>query len=167
MLAGASYLDMIWYGVSVDHVSELFIATVKKIDKVLDNIKLPVSNNDIKLIADGWRNIQVRKYGFDAMKGTLFAGDGLVIEIQAPSSKDLKRMKLTIDKFRNRKGCFGLITQAFCDSNGIFTFLETSWPGGTNDLTAYMQTSLYHTWQNTNLYEGYHMVLDAIYSTAF
>jgi hypothetical protein len=32
MLAGASYLDMIWYGVDVDHVHGLFLDTVRKIE---------------------------------------------------------------------------------------------------------------------------------------
>jgi hypothetical protein len=45
LLAGASYLDMIWYGVDVDHVHELFIDTLSKLDKLdsLDNIKLPTN----------------------------------------------------------------------------------------------------------------------------
>ena len=39
ILSGASYLDMIWYGVNVDTVPSLFLDMLEKIDQVIDNIK--------------------------------------------------------------------------------------------------------------------------------
>ena len=48
MLAGASYLDMIWYEVSVNHVQEIFVDMLKKIDSVLHNIKLPETQEEMK-----------------------------------------------------------------------------------------------------------------------
>ena len=45
LLAGASYLDMIWYQVDVDHVHDIFFPTLEKLDKLdyLDNINLPAT----------------------------------------------------------------------------------------------------------------------------
>ena len=68
MLAGASYLDMIWYGVNVDHVTEYFLDMVKKIDIVIDNIKLPETKAEIELTAKAWADIQNKKHhGFNPM----------------------------------------------------------------------------------------------------
>ncbi len=44
--------------------------------------------------------------------GTVLAGDGLVVQIVAPSEEDRKGLDLA--SFRNRKGCWGLIVQGFC-----------------------------------------------------
>ena len=72
----------------------------------------------------------IAKHGFDPMSNhntrALLAGDGIVHEINCPSISDCKNIKLSRDKFRNRKGVWGIINQAFCDSNGIFRFWETS-----------------------------------------
>ena len=40
ILAGASYLDMVWYEVNVEHVNELVTAMARKIDDILDNISI-------------------------------------------------------------------------------------------------------------------------------
>ena len=45
ILAGAKYLDMIWYRVDVDHVSDLVHDTCKAINSKINNIKTP-SNED-------------------------------------------------------------------------------------------------------------------------
>ena len=34
MLAGASYLDMIWYEIDIDHVHELFVDTLYKLNQL-------------------------------------------------------------------------------------------------------------------------------------
>ena len=64
ILAGASYLDMVWYEVNVDHVNELVIAMVRKIDDVLHNINIPNAPEDLRLMAEDWSNIQINKTGF-------------------------------------------------------------------------------------------------------
>lgn len=46
--AGASCLDTIWYGVNVDHVKEYLLDTVRKIDTVVDSIRLPETDEDIR-----------------------------------------------------------------------------------------------------------------------
>jgi DDE superfamily endonuclease len=71
--------------------------------------------------------------------GTIYAGDGLVIEIQQPSVKDLRGR---VAVFRNRKGLWGLIAQGFCNVNTRFSVFDVKWPGGTNDIIAYNMTDL-------------------------
>jgi len=166
ILAGASYLDMIWYEVSVDNVFAIVVDMVKKVDDVLaDIIDLPKNANDLKKIAKEWSDIQIRKHGFSTMPGTLLAGDGLVIQINAPTKADLDRRGISIEKFRNRKCCFAIICLAFCDAKGRFRYWEISWPGSTSDITAYKQTALYRRWRDDPLLKPYHMVLDAIFSS--
>lgn len=85
------------------------------------------------------------------MKGTILAGDGLVIAVNAPSQQDRYNCKvLDITHFRNRKGCFGIICEAFCDAYRIFRVVEIKWPGATNDITAYKQTDLYLCWRSSS-----------------
>lgn len=97
------------------------------------------------------------------MPGTILAGDGLVIEISGPSEKD--RRCLDLAKYKNRKGFFGVIVQAFCDSDTKFHFWECSWPGATPDITAYKSTSLYARFLRGRLPNWAHLVLDEAYSS--
>ena len=94
LLAGASYLDMIWYGVSVDTVHRLFIKTLKDIDKVEQDIKPPISEECCQKLKNGWEEKSIRKKGIDIMPGTILAGDGLVIEISGPTEKDRRGLDL-------------------------------------------------------------------------
>ena len=50
ILAGASYLDMVWYEVNINHVNEIVIDMSKKIDIVLDNINFPNCPEELKQI---------------------------------------------------------------------------------------------------------------------
>lgn len=52
-----SYLDMIWYGVNVNHVTDIALDMIKKIDVVVDNIKLPETTEDIEKAAKAWSDI--------------------------------------------------------------------------------------------------------------
>ncbi len=63
--------------------------------------------------------------------GTALAIDGYVIEIKKPSASELNGKEVAC--FRNRRGFWGLITQVGCDSNGKVRFVQTDWPGATND----------------------------------
>lgn len=51
----------------------------------------------------------------------------------------------------NRKGFFALLVQAFCGAHTNFWFFGVGWPGATNDITAYKQTSLYQNSTNNTL----------------
>ena len=74
--------------------------------------------------------------------GTLYAGDGLVVEILQPSVSDLRGRPISI--FRNRKGIWGVVAQAFCDAYTRFAMFDIKWPGGTNDIVAYAMSTLYN-----------------------
>lgn len=108
ILAGASYLDLIWYGVQLDSVHPIFLFTLKLLDEVLPNKEIfnfdPTDDeafgNQINQIASEWSSIMVRKKGFDLFKGTILAGDGLVVPIVAPTEDD--RNGLDLGAFRNR-----------------------------------------------------------------
>lgn len=170
ILAGASYLDLIWYGVQVDSVHTIFLFTLKLLDQILPNSEIfnfdPAQDNfveEIGKMASEWSSIMLRKKGFDCFKGTVLAGDGLVVPINAPTEKD--RNGLDLSAFRNRKGCFAINVQAFCDGYCRFRYFEVSWPGSTNDITAYKQTNLYKWFVRKLIPECWHMVLDEAYGS--
>ena len=96
------------------------------------------------------------------MPGTILAGDGYVASINAPTKKDLDGLDLTC--FRNRKGVYALIVQAFCDAYCRFRYFEVAWPGCTCDITAYRQTELFRKFEDGKIPSQYHMVLDEAYS---
>lgn len=113
LLAGASYLDLVWYGVHVNSIHPIFKFTLLLLHKAFPyneifNFDPYVQNfsEEIQKIAFDWSSIMIRKKGFDLFKGTILAGDGLFILIVAPSANDRKGLDLAA--FRNRKGCFAV-----------------------------------------------------------
>jgi hypothetical protein len=165
ILAGASYLDMIWYGCSVNHVEAFFVDMLKLI-----NLALPDSfifnfnaDTDFNEMAYEWSRVMIKARSWDLMKGTILAGDGLVIQTEGLSAAELLANGLDDLAFRNRKGYFGLIVQAFCDAFGMFRYFELSWPGATPDITAYKQTALYRMFTSGVIPNAFHMVLDEAY----
>ena len=166
VLAGASYLDMVWYEVPVNSVVKIVAETCSKLCKALQNVTLPTAVEDLDEIASEWEEIMQRKVGrADMMGKTLLAGDGIVIPTQCPSQRELRRLKLTKDKFVNRKGCFAIIALGFCDARCKFRYFEAKWPGSVNDVTAYRQTQLFNRWQHDQALKQFHMVLDGIFAS--
>ena len=135
ILGGASYLDMIWYGISVESVPYVFNSTLDLIRKVEPDICVPSTDEEWKELLKGWEDISVAKKGMVVFPQTALAGDGLALETTAPSTADCGDISLAA--FRNRKGFYALICQAFCDCNAKFRCFEVSWPGSTNDIVAY------------------------------
>jgi hypothetical protein len=170
MLAGASALDMIWYGVQLATIPSIFQFIIQCLDTVLLNKDIynfhPDNDNfieEVNHIASNWSSIMIKKKGFDLFKGTILAGDGLVVSINAPNENETGGLPLSC--FRNRKGCWAINVQAFCDSFCRFRYFEVSWPGSTNDITAYKQTKLYNWFLDNRIPEEFHMVLDEAYSS--
>lgn len=168
ILAGASYLDLVWYGVQVDSVHPIFLFTLRLLDKILPNEEIfnfdPAQANfaeEVNKMASEWSSI--RKRGHDCFKGTVMTGDGLVVSITAPTESD--RRGLDLAAFRNRKDCYAINVQAFCDAYCRFRYFEVSWPGSTDDITAYKQTDLYRWFTQKLIYECFHMVLDEAYGS--
>ena len=111
ILAGASYLDMIHYRVHVDSVSSIVWDTVVAIHDRLDNIKLASTDIDCLALAKEWASIQLIRWGQHLTVGTIYAGDGLAIEIAQPTVSELNDRPLSI--FRNRKGFWAIIVPRF------------------------------------------------------
>lgn len=61
--------------------------------------------------------------------------------IREPTLKDLQGKASAT--YKNRKGFFGLIVQAFCDAHCRFQYFDVSWPGATGDCTAFAESALY------------------------
>lgn len=167
---GASYLDMIWYGVQLSTVSSIFSFVIELIDSVLPNNEIfnfdPESENfheECARMAGEWSSIMIAKKGVDGMKGTIVGGDGLVIAIGTPTDAD--RDGLPVTSYFNRKGCMAINAQGFCDAWCRFRYFDVSWPGSTNDITAYKQTKMYSWWMRGLIPSCYHMVLDEAYSS--
>ena len=173
LLAGASYLDLVWYQVGTTTIHPLFESTLRMLDKALPNeelFNLPTDEEGWEQIAGEWRDIMVRKRGHAFMAGSVLAGDGLVIQITRPSDKDRKaglvgEKDLDVSGFRNRKGYFALVVQAFCDAYGKFRYFDIKWPGSTPDITCYKQTTLYDLFLKGKVPKQYHFVLDEAYTS--
>jgi hypothetical protein len=165
MLAGASYLDMIWYGVDLGYVETIFIKCLHLIEDALPDDFIFNCNADTKFdeMANEWTQIMTKRKGFSLMRGTILAGDGLVVKIRDPTVED--RKGLEVAAFRNRKGYFGVIVQAFCDAFCMIRYFEVAWPGATPDITCYKQTLLRRMWRDGIIPSCYHMVLDEAYSS--
>lgn len=163
ILAGASYLDMVHYHVHIDSVNKIVWSTVCAISKRVDNIKVAQNESECLKLAQDWSVIQKQRWGTYLAVGTIYAGDGLVIEILQPSEAELKGRAISI--FRNRKGLWGLIAQGFCDAHTRFSVLDVKWPGGTNDIVAYRMTDLCMKANNNFFPSWATFVLDEAYSS--
>lgn len=163
MLAGASYLDMIHYHVHVDSVHSIVWETVCAITKNIDNIKIASTEVDFLDIARDWSTIQKSRWGTYLSVGTVYAGDGLVLEIQQPSEEELRGRAISI--FRNRKGMWGLIAQGFFDAHTRFSVFDVRWPGGTNDIVAYNMSDLCALVKAGHFPDWATLILDEAYSS--
>lgn len=143
MLAGASYLDMIWFKVCIDHVTKYVVKVCKVINNLIGNIEFPNSEIKLRELERGWKVRIKKKYplvGSDIMDGVVAAGDGIAIKIKEPKEKEIPNDSPKI--YFNRKGFHAIIAQAFCDSYCRFIYFQAGWPGSTNDVSAYDQTLL-------------------------
>ena len=104
---------------------------------------------DCLTLAKEWASIQLIRWGQHLTVGTIYAGDGLAIEIAQPTVSELNDRPLSI--FRNRKGFWAIIAQGFCDAYTRFGVFDVKWPGGTNDIIAYQMTDIYKR-ANDNLF---------------
>lgn len=170
MLAGAKYLDMIWYRVSVDHVREYVHDCLLAINSVIDNIKMPATDAEWRAESEKFREVLRKKHGSmgdDMLGGICGAGDGFVVQITEPVAADLDGKPSK--NYMNRKGFFALLVQAFCGAHTNFWYFRVGWPGATNDITAYKQTPLHQNSTNnyleTSIPDWVSFLLDEAYSS--
>jgi hypothetical protein len=144
ILAGAKYLDMIWYRVSVDHVRTYVEDCLMAINSTVDNIKMPTTDSEWRVESEKFRDVLTNKHGSmedEMLGGICGAGDGFVVQITEPVASDLGGKPSKI--YMNRKGFFALLVQAFCGARTNFWYFRVGWPGATN-INAYKQTPLHH-----------------------
>jgi len=139
MLAGAQYLDMIWYRVSVDHIWDYVQPVLVAIHELIDNVRLPYDAPSIDALAAEWSSISMRRFdGMDLTPGQVGATDGIVIECTKREEEDLQGQDPGV--YRNRKGFFGFVAMAIVGAYCQFLMFEIQWPGATNDSTAFQQS---------------------------
>jgi hypothetical protein len=154
----------IWicYAVDVNTVPSIFWSTICGIDEALDNINFPTDADGIAQLVYNCAKNRQNKHGFATNMGTALGVDGFVIEIIKPNAADLNSQEVAA--CRNIKGFGGLIAQVGCDSYTIVRFVQTDWPGATNDLTCFRSTILYNLLCNRSLPDFMHIVGDEAYS---
>jgi hypothetical protein len=64
LCSGAQYLDMIWYGVSLDSIPEIFWSTICEIDEAIDNINFPSDRLGVMRLVDDWSKKRRDRHGF-------------------------------------------------------------------------------------------------------
>ena len=162
LLAGASYLDMIWYGIDIKYSQVVFIFMVQLLLKTLPEIKLPSDEAGFLNLADGWTAMSLRKKCIDALPGVVLAFDGFATQILAPTTEDRKLIDCAA--FCNRKGFHGVVCQVGCDVHTIFYALEVRWPGATSDITAWEQSNVFDCYVKGLIPPWAFIVFDEIYS---
>jgi hypothetical protein len=162
ILSGASYLDMIWYGVEIKTVPVIFWKTICEIDAALDNINFPTDEVGIRQVVDNWAAKRRDRHGFTTNMGTALAVDGFVIETVKPDAKDLNGQEVSC--YRNRKGVWGLISQVGCDANAKIRYVQTDWPGATNDLSCFRESPLFLFLKSQDSPSWMHIVADEAYA---
>jgi hypothetical protein len=172
ILAGASTLDMHWYGVQHSTVTQIFLWTLKLVDKALPedeifrfNPSSPTFLSDLQLMAEQFADIRERKYRNRNLMNqeTIGAIDGIVIKILAPKEEELGEKDLAT--FRNRKNCWALIAQGMCDAHGRFRYFDVNNPGSNPDIVCFKQTLLHQLITKEVIPSKYHMVGDEAYSS--
>ncbi len=158
LLSGASYLDMIWYGVSIRSIPALFWETICDVDEAVDNVNFPMETLGIMQVADNWARRRKERHGFTTNMGTVLTVDGYDIEMKKPAATELDGQEVSC--YRNRKGFWGLITQIGCDSSAKVRFVQADWPGATNDLSCFQETTLFHLLKSKELPKWLHIVAD-------
>jgi hypothetical protein len=161
ILCGASYLDMIWYGVEVKSVPGIFWRTICDIDDTLDSINFPTDKAGIQQVVDNWAAKRRDCHGFATNMGTALAVDGFVIETVKPDAKDLNGQEVSC--YINWKGVRGLISQVACDANAKIRFVQTDWSSENNDLSCFCETPLLLLLKSQDLPSWMHIVADEAY----
>ena len=168
MLAGAMYLDMVWYGISTEHVNEYMMEVVTAMNKCayLDNIKLPTTEAEVRAVQEEWEELSKRRTGgISEIPGTIGAVDGYQTAIRKVSHREALSLGIQPDAFYYRKGFHALLAQGVCNAYGQFMYWGMQWPGTTNDIVAYRQSGLADCFDAGKPMSAGHFVMDEAYSS--
>ena len=139
LLAGADYLDMIWYQVSVDSSVWSYIdRTLRAIHARVRNINLPYDEAEVDSHIRSFQKVQQSKHGMVLIDDMIAATDGIVIERTRPTEAELGGKDYR--SYLNRKGFYAWVALAIVDAFCSFLLFEIRWPGATNDCTAMEQS---------------------------
>lgn len=136
LLAGAQYLDLIWFQVHVNHIWDYIRPVLVAIHTQVNNVKLPFTGDEVdKHIAD-WRGYMNGKFeGLNVFPGVAGAVDGFVIERTRPSERELNGKDFRT--YLNRAGVFAWVSMAIVGAYCQFLMFEIKCPGATNDCCAF------------------------------
>lgn len=139
LLAGAEYLDMIWYRVSVDSSVWPYVdRTLRAIHARVRNVKLPFTETEVDTHIKDFQKVQQSKHGMVLFDDMVAATDGIAIERTRPSEEELGGKDYR--SYLNRKGFYAWVALAIVDAFCSFILFEIRWPGATNDCTAMEQS---------------------------
>jgi hypothetical protein len=157
-LAGGSYVDIVdLYLLPYQGAHRYFWKTMKAIDEVIDNIRIPKTPNEWRKLNSEWNQKMEKAFVKCYLPGTVFSIDGIVIETKQPH---LEEVRGDIIGNMNRKGYFGMVALSAVDVWGRFIFSELAWSGSTNDSVAYHCTALHHALERNELPPDLHGVAD-------
>ena len=105
---------------------------------------------------------KARRHGNTTNMGTGLALDCFVIEMLKPDANDLNSQEMVC--FRNPKGFWGLISQLASDANAKVRFVQTGWPGATNNISCFSRTHLFHLLKTKQFLSWMHINADEAYS---
>jgi hypothetical protein len=137
-LGGGSYLDLrLLYMVPTPSLYRI-------VHNVVDAVNDEYFNEDLVFPIGNLAKLAQIQEGFDAMTGGTMEGcvgaiDGIVIRIHGPSFAESNGNPR---QYYNRKGFFGLVCLAVCDSRKKFTSMSMKCPGSTNDSIAWRLSDL-------------------------
>jgi len=147
LLAGATYLEFVWYEVRVDHIWYYVKPVLVAIHQLVNNVKLPYTPSELDAVISDWHEAMDKKYpGHDIFPGVAGAADGLVVERTKPKKRELEIPEAegggTRDfrSYLNRSAVWAWVAMAIVGAYGEFLMFEINWPGATNDSTAFTQS---------------------------
>jgi len=138
LLAGASYLEFVWYQVSVNQIWYFIEPVLIAIYELVDNVKLPYTEPELDSHIEAWDQVMDRKFpGLDVFRGVAAAVDGFVVECTRRTKGDVgdKDSRMYV----NRDGAYSWVSMAAVGAYCEFLMFEIRWPGATNDCTAFQQ----------------------------
>lgn len=136
ILAGASYLDLIWYQVDVNHIWEYIRPVLVAIHQTVSNVQLPYTEEEVQKHISDWAGYMDKKYtGLNVFPGVVGAVDGFVVERFRPTERELDGKDFR--SYLNRAGVFAWVAMAVVGVYCQFLMFEIKCPGATNDCSAF------------------------------
>ena len=89
-VAGASHIDLVDLYELPQSPHQYFWRTLKAINEVLEEIRLPETSEEWYQLNNDWNNKMIEKFAVCYFPGTTLAIDGIVLETQEPLDEEVK-----------------------------------------------------------------------------